>query len=94
MNEKRKCLVGHDSDDGAILALIMAIIVVMIVVAIIVYGGAFIGGFHSLKNCINGITRYKQQNCPFPVSFFNCCKWRILDLQANISCSYPFVFTV
>ena len=50
MNEKRKCLVGHDSDDGAMWALIMAIIVVMVVVAIIVYGGAFIGGFHSLKN--------------------------------------------
>ena len=29
MKEERKCLVGHDSDDG---------------------GGAFIGGFHSLKN--------------------------------------------
>ena len=54
MNERRKCLVGHDSDDGAIWALIMVIIVVMIVVAIIVYGGAFIGGFHSLKNyCIS-----------------------------------------
>ena len=50
MNDKRKCLVGHDSDDGAMWALIMAIIVVMVVVAIIVYGGAFIGGFHSLKN--------------------------------------------
>ena len=50
MNEKRKCLVGRDSDDGAWMAIIMAIIVVMIVVAIIVYGGAFIGGFHSLKN--------------------------------------------
>ena len=50
MNEKRKCLVGHDSDDGAMWALIMAIIVVMVVVAIIVYGGAFIGGFHSLKD--------------------------------------------
>ena len=50
MNEKRKCLVGHDSDDGAMWALIMAISVVMVVVAIIVYGGAFIGGFHSLKN--------------------------------------------
>lgn len=54
MNEKRKCLVGHDSDDGAmfaiIMAVIMAVIVVMIIVAIIVYGGAFIGGFYSLKN--------------------------------------------
>lgn len=50
MNEKRKCLVGHDSDDGAMWALIMAIIVVMVIMAIIVYGGAFIGGFHSLKN--------------------------------------------
>lgn len=50
MNEKRKCLVGHDSDDGAMWALIMAIIVVMVVVAIIIYGGAFIGGFYSLKN--------------------------------------------
>ncbi len=50
MNEKRKCLVGHDSDDGAMWALIMAIIVVMVIMSIIVYGGAFIGGFHSLKN--------------------------------------------
>lgn len=50
MNKERKCLVGRDSDDGAIFAIILAIIVVMIVVAIIVYGGAFIGGFHSLKN--------------------------------------------
>ena len=50
MKEERKCLVGHDSDDGAIFALVVAIIVVMIVVAIIVYWGAFIGGFHSLKN--------------------------------------------
>ena len=50
MNEKRKCLVGHDSDDGAMFAIIMAVIVVMIIVAIIVYGGAFIGGFYSFKN--------------------------------------------
>lgn len=50
MNEKMKCLVGHDSDDSAMWGIIIAIIVVMVVVAIIVYGGAFIGGFHSLKN--------------------------------------------
>ncbi len=50
MNEKRNCLVGRDSDDGAWMTIVVAIIVVMIVVAIIIYGGAFIGGFHSLKN--------------------------------------------
>lgn len=49
MNNQRKCFVGHDSD-GWIWAIVMAIIVVAIVCAIIVYGGAFIGGFHSLKN--------------------------------------------
>lgn len=50
MNEKNNCLVGHDSDDGAIFAIILVIAIVMMIVAIIVYGGAFIGGFHSLVN--------------------------------------------
>ena len=52
MNEKRKCMVGHDDDYGWIFTIIIAIVVVMIVCAIIVYGGAFIGGFHSIKNYI------------------------------------------
>lgn len=47
---KEKCYVGRDSDDGAIFAIVMIIIVVSIVAAIIIYGGIFIGGFHSLKN--------------------------------------------
>lgn len=50
MNEQKKCLVGHDSDDGAIMAIIIAIVVVCAIIALMVYGGAFIGGFHSLKN--------------------------------------------
>ena len=50
MNTKRKCLVGCDDDNGWIVVLIIAIMVVMLVCAIIVYGGAFIGGFHSIKN--------------------------------------------
>lgn len=52
MNEKRKCMVGHDDDYGWIIAIIIAIVVVMMICAIIVYGGAFIGGFHSIKNYI------------------------------------------
>ena len=52
MNEKRTCLVGHDDDSssGWLIALIIGIIVVAVVLAIIVYGGIFIGGWHSLKN--------------------------------------------
>ena len=50
MNEKRKCLVGHDDDGGWIWTIVIAMIIVAIVCAIIIYGGAFIGGFHSLKN--------------------------------------------
>lgn len=49
MNEQRKCLVGRD-DDGWIWAIIIAVIVVGIIVSLVVYGGAFIGGFYSLKN--------------------------------------------
>ena len=52
MNKKRKCLVGHDDDSSAgwLIALAIAIIVIVTIIAIMVYGGAFIGGFHSLKN--------------------------------------------
>ena len=52
MNEKRRCLVGHDDDDGAgwLIVLAIAIIVIMMIVAIMIYAGAFIGGFHSIKN--------------------------------------------
>ena len=49
MNKERKCLVGRD-DDGWIWSIIIGVIVVMIVLSVIAYGGAFIGGFHSLKN--------------------------------------------
>ena len=48
MNEQRKCLVGHDDDGGWVFGIAIA----LFVVAIIVYDGAFIGGFHSLKNYI------------------------------------------
>lgn len=50
MNENRTCLVGRDSDDGWILAIIMIIVVIGMIVGLIVYAGAFIGGFHALKN--------------------------------------------
>ena len=51
MNEKRKCLVGHDdSDSGWIIALVIAIIVIMTIIALMVYGGIFIGFCHSVKN--------------------------------------------
>ena len=52
MNTSRKCLVGHDDDYGWIMAIVIAIVVVMIVCAIVIYGGAFIGGFHSIKNYV------------------------------------------
>ena len=53
MNTERKCMVGHDDDGfGWIFVVVIAIIVIMCVVALIVYGGAFIGGFHSIKNYI------------------------------------------
>lgn len=52
MSEKRNCLVGHDDDGGWIMALVIGLLIVMCVVAIIVYGGAFIGGWHSLKNYV------------------------------------------
>lgn len=52
MNATRKCLVGHDDDYGWIMAIVIAMFVVAVVCAIIIYGGAFIGGFHSIKNYI------------------------------------------
>lgn len=52
MNEKRKCLVGHDDDDGAgwLIGAIIVIIVVLTIIALMVCGGIFIGFFHSVKN--------------------------------------------
>lgn len=52
MNDERKCMVGHDDDSGAMIAIAIAIFVIMVVCAIIIYGGAFIGGYHSIKNYI------------------------------------------
>lgn len=49
MNEERRCLVGHD-DDNWLFMIIIGIIILMAICAIVVYGGAFIGGFHSIKN--------------------------------------------
>jgi len=49
----KKCYVGRDSDNGWIIAVVIAIMVVMAIMALIVYGGAFIGGFYSLKNYIS-----------------------------------------
>ena len=50
MNERRKCLTGHYSDDNWVVSLLIIIAIITIVAMIIGYGGAFIGGFHSLKN--------------------------------------------
>ena len=52
MNEQRKCLVGRDDDYGWAIGLAIALFVIAMIVAIIIYGGTFIGGFHSLKNNI------------------------------------------
>ena len=52
MNEQRKCLVGRDDDYGWAIGLAIALFVIAMIVAIIIYGGTFIGGFHSLKNYI------------------------------------------
>lgn len=52
MNEQRRCLVGRDDDAGWIIGLAIALFVIAMIVAIAVYGGIFIGGFHSLKNYI------------------------------------------
>lgn len=51
MNAKRKCMVGHDDDDWMI-SIAIALFVIAVVCVIIFYGGAFIGGFHSIKNYI------------------------------------------
>lgn len=51
MNEKRKCLVGHD-DDNVFGELVLAIWVTAIICMIVVGMGVFIGGFHSIKNYI------------------------------------------
>lgn len=52
MNEQRKSLVGRDDDYGWAIGLAIALFVIAMIVAIIIYGGTFIGGFHSLKNYI------------------------------------------
>lgn len=49
MEKEKTCLVGHD-DDSWFWSIIIAVIVVMIIVSLIAYGGAFIGGFYSIKN--------------------------------------------
>lgn len=69
MNDKRKCMVGHDDDDyGWIVVVIIAVIVIMIVCAIIVYGGIFIGGFHSIKNYLLALKHnvYDSNRQPLP----------------------------
>lgn len=44
--------IAFDCDGGWVFGIAIALFVVAMIVAIIVYGGAFIGGFHSLKNYI------------------------------------------
>lgn len=59
MEREKKCLVGHDTDDGVAVVLILAVIAVVIAVIcfliyvsvyIILYGGGILGGFFSIRN--------------------------------------------
>ncbi len=51
MIEEKRCLVGRDDDiSGAFVLFMIGVLVLMAIVAFVVYGGAFVGGFHSLKN--------------------------------------------
>lgn len=83
MNEQRKCLVGHDDDGGWVFGIAIALFVVAMIVAIIVYGGAFIGGFHSLKNYI---LAFKH----------NVVDSNRSDVQNNLAYSYAngFIFII
>lgn len=49
MKQKERAVVGYDSDDG-VATLVIAIIVIVIALNIVIFGGAFIGGFYSIKN--------------------------------------------
>lgn len=51
MNKNKLFCAGRD-DDSWIFSVIIAIVVIMMIVALVVYGGAFIGGFYSIKNYI------------------------------------------
>lgn len=70
MNVMKKCLVGHDDDYGWLITISIAIMVVMVICAIIVFGGAFIGGFHSIKNYILAFKNnvIDSNRAPIPVA--------------------------
>lgn len=56
------CLVGRDDDNnsndtGLLIAFVLAMIVLAMMLAIMIYGGAFIGGYHSLKNYVIAFKR-------------------------------------
>lgn len=51
MNKDKLFCVGRD-DDGGWFGLVLILIVVAMILALVVYGGAFIGGFYSIKNYI------------------------------------------
>ena len=70
MNEQRKCLVGHDDDYGWLIGIIIALVVISMIVAIAVYGGAFIGGFHSIKNYVLAFKHnvFDSNRKPLPVA--------------------------
>ena len=50
MKDERMCLVGRDEDSGFLWSIIIFVVVVSIILTLITFGGAFIGGFHALKN--------------------------------------------
>jgi len=51
MNKDKLFCVGRDDDSGWF-GLVLILIVVAMILALVVYGGAFIGGFYSIKNYI------------------------------------------
>jgi hypothetical protein len=55
--KEEKCPVGRDDNGAGITAIVIVLVVILIVCMIIIYGGAFIGGFYSLKNYI---TSFKE----------------------------------
>ena len=43
-------MVGRDDDDSFLISIMIVLFVVAMIMCIMVYCGAFIGGYHSLKN--------------------------------------------
>lgn len=64
MEREKKCLVGHDTEDGVAVVLILAVIMIVIAVVCfliyvsvyaILWGGGILGGFFSVKNYLTSL---------------------------------------